>query len=421
MVEFLQTQLANGLKIIAERNASAVSASVGFFVETGPRDESPDVSGISHFIEHLLFKGTVTKSVDDVNRLFDDSGADYNAYTCEEQTAFFASVPPESLLTVTQLWAELMHPAFRETDIEMERQVVLEEIRMYDDCPPFGMDEKSRQIFFGDHPLGNSTAGTIDTVSSITPEMLRQYFATHYSPDRMFLAAAGQVDFDAIVRVAEKYCGDMQPSGVTRALQTPQPHFGRHHFTRESAQQLYAMQYTPAPTVRDPDRFAAKMMAMLVGDESGSRMFWEITDPGLADTASLNHCDYLDAGSFLTWMSCEPEEANANLDRLKDLYDVVERDGFHEDELLRARNKMASGLVLSGERPRGRLFSIAGLQVQQMPYLSVRDELDIVEQITLDDIHAVLRKYPLSHNLTVTIGPQLVDSPASQNSYSHLT
>lgn len=406
MVEFLQTQLANGLKIIAECNASAVSASVGFFVEAGPRDESPEASGISHFIEHLLFKGTATKSVDDVNRLFDDCGADYNAYTCEEQTAFFASVPPESLLTVTQLWAELMLPAFREADIETERQVVLEEIRMYDDCPPFGMDEKSRQIFFGDHPLGNSTAGTRETVSAITPEMLRQYFATHYSPDRMFLAAAGRVDFDAMVRVAEKCCGDMQPSGVARTLRKPKTHFGRYDFTRDSAQQQYVMQFAPAPTVRDTERFAAKMMSMLVGDESGSRMFWEITDPGLADTTSLIHCDYLDAGCFLAWMSCEPEEANANLDRLQKLYDTVERDGFHEEELLRARNKMASGLVLSGERPRGRLFSITGLQIQQQPYLSVRDELDIVERITLDDIHAVLRKYPLSRNLTVTVGPR---------------
>ena len=403
-MEFLHTKLACGLEIVGELNPSAVSASVEFLIRAGARDESPEEAGISHFIEHLLFKGDTTRTADDVNRFFDDRGADYNACTAEEATVYYASVPPESLIPVTRLWAELLQPALRPEDIEPERQVILEEIRMYDDMPPFGMDEKARAIFFGDHPLAGSVAGTAETVSAITPEQLRAYHRTHYTADRTLLAVTGKFDFDEVVRTAEELCSELEPSGRERSFRPATTTTGRHDLIRDSAQQSYAIQFADAPDALDDRRFAAKILATLIGDESGSRFFWELSDPGLAESVSMSHCEHLDAGCFITWMSCDPEEMESNLDILREVYESVRSDGFDDAELLRARNKVASQIVLAGERPRGRLFAVGGSWLQQHRYYSIRDELEILRGITMADLESLLRDFPPDRNLTVTIG-----------------
>ena len=404
-MEFLETKLANGLEIVGEYHPQGFSASVGFLIRTGARDELPEETGISHLIEHLLFKGTTTRSVDDVNRFFDDCGADYNAWTDVESTICYATVPPESLIPVTRLWAELMRPAFREEDIEPERQVVLEEIRMYDDMPPFGMDEKSRSLFFGAHPLGNSVAGSLESVSAITPEMIRRYHRTHYSPDRMILAVAGKFDFDDVVRTAQELCGDMEPSGVSQRYRDVTTTTGRYDYYRDSAQQSYTIQIADGPGAMEDDLFAARIIAILVGDECGSRLFRELADPGLAESISMTYSDYMDAGCYTTWMSCSPEDQEPNLERIRHVYETLERNGVTEDEMIRSRNKLATQIVLAGERSCGRLFAIGDAQLRGRMYTSVRDELDQVRSVTRDAVHEVLAKRPLGKNLTVTIGP----------------
>jgi predicted Zn-dependent peptidase len=199
------------LEIIAECNGDAHSAALGFFVRTGSRDENDKIAGVSHFLEHMLFKGTPTRSADDVNREFDEMGAHYNAFTNEENTVYYAAVLPEYLGRAAELWADVMRPSLREEDFNTEKKVIIEEIKMYEDQPPFCADEKCRAAFFGSHPLSRSVLGTERSIADLPVEAMRDYFERRYSPGNLLLAAVGKVDFDDLVKTAEKHCGHWTP------------------------------------------------------------------------------------------------------------------------------------------------------------------------------------------------------------------
>jgi len=404
-LEFLKHTLENGLEIAAECNPQAWSTALGFFVRAGARDESDSVAGVSHFLEHMMFKGTPTRTADDVNREFDEMGASYNAFTSEEHTVYYAAVLPEYQSQATELLADILRPSLREEDFDMEKQVILEEIQMYEDQPPFGADEKCRALHFGSHPLARSVLGTVQSVSDLSVDGMRDYFGMRYSPENVVLAAAGRVDFDLLVASAEKTCGAWQCHGGRRNLGAPQPQPGFQVIRKDAATQQYVVQLTPGPAADGDDRFAAKLLATVVGDDTGSRIYWELVDSGAAEQAGLGHYEYDDAGIFLTYMSCQPTEAAGNLQRLHNLLVELQGNGITAVELDQAKNKVCSRIVLSGERPRGRLFVVGGDWIQRRQYRSVRDDLDAVEQVTLEQIAAVAQKYPLTQATTITIGP----------------
>ena len=216
--------MPNGLEIVAECNGAAYSTAMGFFVKTGSRDETDDVAGVSHFLEHMVFKGTPTRSADDVNREFDEMGADYNAYTNEENTVFYAAVLPEYQDRAVELLADILRPALREDDFDTEKKVILEEIQMYEDQPPFGADDKCRAAYFGPHPLGQSVLGTAESVAALTAEAMRDYFRRRYSPGNIVLAAAGRVDFDALVAAGRAVLRRLGTASAGARSSRPRPH-----------------------------------------------------------------------------------------------------------------------------------------------------------------------------------------------------
>lgn len=404
-MEFLKHTLPNGLEILAETNDEAHSMSVGFFVRTGARDETDEVAGVSHFLEHMCFKGTPRRSADDVNREFDEIGAHYNAFTSEECTVYYASVLPEYQEASVDLLADILRPSLRQDDFEMEKKVILEEIQMYLDQPPFGMDDRIKELHLGGHPLARSVLGTSESVSDLSREQMEKYFASRYSPGNLFVAAAGRVDFPALVEHVAARCGDWQPQTASRDVPgaASQQRFEVVH--RPSATQQYVLQLADAPASEDPERYAAKLLATIIGDDSGSHMYWELTDPGLAESASLGHYEYLGLGMFYTWLACEPEEAEANLRRLAAIYREVESRGVTDSELQQAKNKVRSRVVLGSERPRSRLFNVGGNWLQRREYRAVADDLESLDRVSASDIRAVLQRYPLSTCSTVTVGP----------------
>ena len=175
-MRFREHRLANGLEIIAEINPAAYSTAIAFFVKTGARDETDALSGVSHFLEHMMFKGTPTRSAADVNRELDEMGAQSNAFTSEEQTVYYVAVLPEYQDRALDLLCDIMRPSLRGEDFETEKQVILEEIAKYEDQPPFGAHEKSMTVHFRDHPLARSVLGTPHTVSAMTAPRMREYF-----------------------------------------------------------------------------------------------------------------------------------------------------------------------------------------------------------------------------------------------------
>jgi predicted Zn-dependent peptidase len=404
-MEFCKHTLANGLEIVAECDGEAHSSAYGFFVKTGARDETDAVSGVSHFLEHMMFKGTPTRSADDVNRQFDEMGAHYNAFTNEENTVFYAAVLPEYQHKAVELLADILRPSLREEDFNTEKQVILEEIKMYEDQPPFGADEKCRAAFFGAHPLGRSVLGTAKSIADLSVSAMRGYFDTRYSPGNIVLACAGRIDFPALVDTASKCCGHWQPVPVRRNVSAAAPQLSFQVLNKEISTQQYVIQLAPGPSAEDDDRYAAKVLTTIIGDDTGSRLYWELVDPGLAEQVTLSHCEYLGAGLMITYMSCEPHCAADDMQSILKVYQLAETEGLTEAELAQAKSKIRSRIVLSSERPRGRLFAVGSQWVYRREYKDVGDELDIIAAITLDEVHAVLKKYPLSRCATLSIGP----------------
>jgi predicted Zn-dependent peptidase len=405
-MEFRKHRLENGLEIIAETNDDAHSMSVAFLVRTGSRDETDDEAGVSHFLEHMCFKGTPRRSADDVNREFDEIGAHYNAFTSEECTAYYASVLPEYQEASVDILADILRPSLRPDDFDMEKKVILEEIQMYLDQPPFGMDDRIKQLHMGRHPLAKSVLGTSDSVGGLTTTQMRDYFASRYAADNVFVAAAGKVDFETLIEQVAKRCSDWKPQAAKRSVPraSSTPKFKVVH--RPTATQQYVLQLADAPASEDDDRYAAKLLATIVGDDSGSRLYWELVDPGLAETASLGHYEYLGAGMFYSWLACEPETVEENLKRLKKILVEVERNGVTEDELRQAKNKVKARVVLSSERPQSRLFNVGGNWLQRREYRTVADDLKSLGDVTVEQIGAVMKKYPLTAASTITVGPR---------------
>src|SRR5438477_7066761 len=191
--------LANGLQVIGETSPSARSVALGFFVRTGARDETPEVSGVSHFLEHMVFKGTPRRSALDVNRDFDRIGAHYNAFTSEENTVFYAAILPEYLPQVVDLLADILRPSLRVEDFEMEKNVIIEEIGMYDDQPMWSAYDHAKRVYFADHPLGNSILGSVESIKALTREQMLAYFERRYVAPNITVVAAGNFDFGGLV------------------------------------------------------------------------------------------------------------------------------------------------------------------------------------------------------------------------------
>lgn len=406
-MEFQQTTLPNGLQIVVERNPSVHvhSVAMGFFVRTGSRDETPEVAGVSHFLEHMAFKGTDRISAEDVNRIFDEVGARYNASTSEEITMFYAAILPDYLERTFELLSAIIYPSLRDDDFEMEKQVILEEIAMYDDQPSFKAYEKAMEKHFQGHPLSHSILGSTDSIRQLTSDQMRAYHSQRYVAGNIVLAVAGRVEFDQMVELAEKYCGDWPAGPAERDTREAQAAGGIELISRAQSLQQHIVELAPAPPAVDPLRFAAEMLCVVLGDDSGSRLYWEFVDSGDAEAVEVGYNDYDGSGTYMTYVSCSPDDTTSILERVHRIYEQVNATGITAEELDQARNKVRSRVVLRSERPMGRLASLGGNWLYRGEYRPVSADLEAYAAVTLDDIQQLLKQYPLGHHTTVGIGP----------------
>ncbi len=404
-MEFREFTLPNGLEIVAECNPRAYSTGIAFFANAGSRDEDERNAGVSHFLEHMMFKGTPRRSAEQVNRELDELGSHSNAFTSEEHTVYYATVLPEYAEQTVDLLADMMRPSLRQDDFDTEKQVILEEILKYEDQPPFGAHEKCMAAYFGDHPLGNSVLGTTDSITRLTSSQMREYFERRYSPNNLKLVAAGRVDFDALVQKAIACCGGWPAYPAERPLKPSSLREGFQAFTKESAAQQYIVQITAGPAADDPDRYASRLLATILGDDSGSRLYWELVDPGLAEFAGIGTYEFQGTGIFMSYLCCAPEQAAENLERIRHVELEVERHGITASELELACNKICSQLVRQSERPSNRMFSLGNGWLQRHSYQTVQERLAAYQRVTLPMVHAALERYTLSRNTTVSIGP----------------
>jgi predicted Zn-dependent peptidase len=401
---FHHHQLPNAFDIVAETNADSHSVALGLFVKTGARDESADVNGVSHFLEHMMFKGSDKYTWEDVNRIFDEIGARYNAFTSQEMTAYYANVLPEFTERAIEHLAHLLRPAIRVEDFTTEKKVILEEIAMYLDDPGHRLYERLMEAHFGNHPLSMSVLGSNDSITKLEQPQMKEYFTRRYGPGNMVLVATGKLDFPEIVQLAEKYMGAWPRVQAPRRQPEPlyKPH--RQFMADAKLNRQYTMGMTPGPSAQDDRRFAARVLSDVVGDSEGSRFYWALVDNAIAEDADFGFYPHDGCGSFYIALTTEPERSEKALDiALAELQKV--KTDLKDDEVERAKNKIASSIVLQGEVPLGRMRAIGGQWTYNKEYRSLEQDMATLNAVTTESMRQLMRDFPFDPMTIVSLGP----------------
>lgn len=397
-------RLSNGLEIQAEIDPLAHTAAVGFFVRTGSRDEPSELMGVSHFLEHMMFKGSEHRGPEQVNRDFDDLGANHNAFTTNELTAYHAHVLPERASAVLEILADILRPALRAKDFDEEKGVILEEIAMYADQPFWvGYEAMMEHLYVG-HPLAHRVLGTTATVSALSRDQMAAYFERRYSADNTVLVAAGNVDFDQLVRDAERLCGHWQSASPTRAHPVWTPQSSEAVIRLKNTARAYILLSMPGPSIQDERRYAAGILMHILGGGDGSRLHWALVETGLAEEASASYDGHDGTGDSTLFAVCDTDkvdEIEAILRR--ELHAVV--DSLTEDDLLRARSRIATGAAAASERPNGRMFRLGTLWGYGATYIPLDEEVERISQVTLADLREIAQAFPLNPTVRVVVLP----------------
>jgi len=404
-------QLDNGLRVVGEHNPGAASVAVGVVVETGSRDERPEEHGVSHFLEHLCFKGDESRNGSDVSRAFDTLGARYNAFTSEERTVYYGAVLPEAGSELLNLLTSMLRPALRKDDVELERKVVLEEIAMYADRPDALAFELGARAYYGEHPYGRGVLGTEASLLGLEHERVRAYWQRRYTPDNQLVVLSGRYDWDATLRQLERLTGAWGGRAAVRDPSPPRCRSGEEGATKASLTRAHAALFAPGVGRADPDRTAAALLAHVLGDEDNSVLYWTLVEPGLADSAVVWHDPADGFGSLQAYLGCAPDDVPRVLDLTRGALARVQAEGVPSASWEQAQRSLATGLTLRGETPMGRLIAVATSFLDRGRVRSVAETVDEVLQTPVARAEALLARRPFDDAFVFTLRPEA--TPAS--------
>lgn len=391
-------RMANGLQIVGQRMPDLESVAVCFYVRTGSRDEhDPALYGVSHFLEHMVFKGTSRRDTEQITLDFNRMGAEFNAFTSTEQTVYYAHVLGEYLPNAIDLLADMMRPRLDEQDFILERNVILEEIARSEEMPMSQAYRKLLASYFEGSSLGHEVLGTRESIRDLGVEQMRAYWARRYAANNLVLSVAGNFEWERVLELAQEKCGAWTSGEEGRDAQpfTPAQPAARV-IVKPKLQQQIMLAAWPSVSVEDKDYYAAVLAAMILGDGSGSRLFWNIYQKGLAETVGATLHPFDHSGMMLTIVSTTPEHAPAVRELVAAELRGMQEDGAREDELRRAKDKLVSHTVLDGESAYSRMQDLAYTWVIERRLRTIEDEMAQIEAVTLEDIRRVLDRFPLT-------------------------
>ncbi|HYT27582.1 MAG TPA: pitrilysin family protein, partial [Ktedonobacteraceae bacterium] len=366
-------RLSNGLQIVGQPMPDFESVAVSYYVCTGSRDEpDPSIAGVSHFLEHMVFKGTQTLDWQDITLEFNKIGAELNAFTSHEATVYYARILGEYLERALDLLSDMMYPRLAESDFDMEKEVIVNEIARSEDQPYNLAFRRMMQVYFDGHPLGHDVLGSRESIRNMRIEQMRDYWKRRYAANNLILAIAGNFDWDHVVRLAEEHCANWRTGDAGRSVEPYEPAQPRNEIMLDpKLKQQIMILAMPAVDVKDPDYYAAVLGGSILGDSDGSRLYWNIHQKGLAESASAGIWAMEGTGMMIMEANSTPEEAPQVLKMLRAELDSLLEDGVHEDELRRAKDKWISNMVLSSESTFARMRSLANDWVTEGRLLSV--------------------------------------------------
>jgi predicted Zn-dependent peptidase len=288
----------------------------------------------------------------------------------------------------------------------MEKNVIIEEIGMYEDQPTWSAYDHAKRLYFADHPLGNSILGTPESIRALNRDQMHSYFERRYVAPNITVVAAGRFEWPDLVALVDRACGSWNPGPIGRQGVRPAPGSGgRELMTREKITQEHVILVSPGPPADSPLRYAADTLALVVGDDSGSRLYWALVDPGMADSADMSFHEYQGTGAFYTSFSCDPDQAGEDLATVREVLAGVQEEGISEEELQQAKSKILSRVVRGSERPMGRMQAIGMAWTYLGEYRTVDDELKAYDAVDLAKIREQLDAYPLDRITTLALGP----------------
>ena len=413
-----RTEFTSGLRVLTERMPGVRSVALGFWVLAGSRDEPPRISGSSHFLEHLLFKGTKTRSARDIAEAFDSVGGDVNAFTAKEYTCFYARVRDRDVpMALDHLTDMLQNSVIRAPDVDAERQVILEEINMHEDTPDDAIHDVFNEVLWPDHPLGRPILGTVRSIADATPAQIRRFYRRHYVPENLVVVAAGNVRHDELVRgIGERMdAGAIRSEGRAawnlREIGTAPPPSGRTVVRRRKTEQAHIVLGTNGLSRSDPDRFALGVVNVALGGGMSSRLFQEVRERrGLAYSVYSYHTQFVDAGLFAAYAGTTPARGREVLSILREQLQDVADGGLTEEEFERAKGHMKGSLVLSLDDPSGRMSRLGKSEISNGEILTVGDTLKRIDAVSYDGARSVAKRVLSQPMALAVIGPYAKDA-----------
>lgn len=389
---FRRTVLANGLTILSESMPSVRSVALGVWVRRSSVHERPEEMGISHFLEHMVFKGTERRSAREIAMSLENLGGSLDAFTAREHTSFQARVLDEHLPQAADVLCDLItRPTLRESDLRLERNVVLEEIAMVEDTPDDLVFELHNETLWGAHPYGYQILGTRETIGALEVDAVRQLHATAYRAPNMVVAAAGRLSHDDLVSTLcdagwDRLDGTPAPSPEVPAPLGTEP--VRRHVEREG-QQVQVVLGSPSVPYADDRRYAMSLASLLLGGGMSSRLFQRVREElGLAYSVFTFQSFHRDAGIHGVYAGTSPDTAERALDEILNQLGEVARGGFPADELAAGKSQLKGQLTLSLESPSARMFRVAAAALYDEPFVPLDESLRRIDAVTLDEVAA---------------------------------
>jgi predicted Zn-dependent peptidase len=408
-----RTVLPNGLRILTEAVPAMRSVAFGIWVEVGSRDETPQLSGVSHFLEHLLFKGTRRRSALDISAAIEAVGGETNAFTTKEYTCYYARVLDADLPLAIDVMCDLViDSVLDDADIETERGVILEEIAMHDDEPGEEVHDLFAETVYGEHPLGRLISGTVETISPMSRRQIWSFYQNRYTAPSLVVAAAGNLDHAEVVRLVRDAVARLDAAGAPRPRRgresgrRPRARSGRIGLRDKETEQAHLVLGGPALARHDERRFALGVLNNSLGGGMSSRLFQEIREKrGLAYSVYSFTSQYADTGLFGVYAGCAPGKVDEVLALTRQELARVAELGLRDEEVERGKGMFKGSLVLGLEDTGSRMSRLGKGELLYDQLLSVDDILARVDAVTPDDVRAVAAEVLGTRLSLAVIGP----------------
>lgn len=410
-----RTVLPSGLRIITEQMPTVRSAAIGIWVNVGSRDEVASQTGSAHYLEHLLFKGTKNRSALEISSAIDAVGGEMNAFTSKEVTCFYTRVLDTSVPTAIDVLVDMITSAtITSGDVDQERTVVLEEIAMRDDDPSDIVHEQFAKAMYGDAPLGRSILGTVENISSLTRRSIHSFYKKYYSPDRLVISVAGNIEHSQIVKLVRKAFdqggvdlgeGDVSPFVPVKAKAKVNRSGGQIKFDKDTEQANLVIG-VPGIDRADERRYILNVLNSVLGGGMSSRLFQEVREKrGLVYTVYSFAQQFQDAGMAGIYAGCNPKNLELVQEVCANVVADIVANGITEAELTKAKGQVSGGMVLGLEDTGSRMSRNARNELNFGYVASVSEVLDRVSAVTLDEVHALAHHLWSQEPLTAVVGP----------------